>query len=204
MLKSPTPPGSGRLRTEFEMSSCWTKRRRSEELSGEKNMHELLSAAIILLKTENRTEDCKILSKIMSSKEDGSFTVKRSSVYSPRESLAIILDCKLSNQDYQTIRTGAKNKDFDIYPAYNHVLDAKEECIPSEGIKATDYAAEVGLQELLDHTAKRILENIEIAVFQPYSTLTMIHKVGIDGSTGHSVYKQVTSEDCERAEASRE
>ena len=112
----------------------------------------------------------------------------------------MILDCKLSKQDYQTIRTGAKNKGFDIYPAYNNVLDAKEECIPSEGIKATDFAAEIGLQELVDHTAKMILENVEISTFQPYSTLTMIHKVGFDGSTGQSEYKQVTSEDCERAE----
>ena len=55
----------------------------------------------------------------------------------------------------------------------------------------------------MHHTAKRILENVEIAC-QPYSTLTMIHKVGFDGSTGQSVYKQVTSEDCERAEVSRE
>lgn len=158
---------------------------------------------MVLLKDENRTKDCKVLSKIMSSEEDGSCTVKSSSVYSPREGLAMILDCRLSKQDYQTIRTGAKNKGYDIYPAYNHVLDAKEECIPSEGINATDYAAEVGLQELVDHTAKRILENVEIAC-QPYSTLTMIHKVGFDGSTGQSVYKQVTSEDCERAEVSRE
>lgn len=47
-------------------------------------MHELLSAAIILLKTENRTEDCKVLSKIMSSKEDGS--------YMSREALSIFLE----------------------------------------------------------------------------------------------------------------
>ena len=113
------------------MFSYWTKRHRSEELSSEKNVHELLSAAMVL-KAENRTKDCKVISKIMSSEEDGSCNVKSSSVYSPREGLAMILDCRLSKQYYQTIRNGAKNKGYDIYPAYNHVLDAKEECITQQ------------------------------------------------------------------------
>ena len=193
----------GRPKLGFDESSTRTKKRRSEELSTEKTLNELLSAAIVLLKKFGRVQDAKIVSKILSQSEDGSCSIKSTSKYSPPAFVALILDCRLSRQDFQTIREGAKRRNVDLYPAYNHVLKAKDDCIPSKGITATDYTAAVDLQDLVDHTARRIIEACDLTC-PDFSTVTMTHKVGFDGSTGQSVYKQTTSEDCDRESISTE
>ena len=128
--------------------------------------------------------------------------------YSVEEALALLLDCRLSKEDYQTLRSGASSKGSKLYPAYNKVREEKQKCIPNGGIKVTDYKAEVGLQELLEHTAKRILLSKQISLIEgdelPKTDLTLICKIGYDGSTGQSVYKQNSSNDSELADISSE
>ena len=105
------------------------------------------------------------------------------------------------------MRSGASRKGCKLYPAYNHVREEKKKCIPAmsstgggednDGIRAGDYSAAVDLQELLNHTTKRIMECVGLKSRE--ETLIMISKVGYDGCTGQSIYKQLVSKDVELA-----
>lgn len=76
--------------------------------------------------------------------------------YTENEALAlIIINCRLSVDQYQTLRIGAKDRDANIYPNYHKLLDAKALCYP-ENIIITEKSAEVRLQSLLDHTVSRL------------------------------------------------
>ena len=188
-----TPNRGGRPKLLFSDGSRDTKRRRTEDhllQNPDASLDLLLSAAIKKLQLDGRRQDAIVLRKIMESSEDGT-CLKGSKMYSPDEALALLLDCRLSKQDYQMLRSGAKGKGASLYPSYNHVREAKERCIPSSGILVTDYSAEVELQNLLDHTATRIVQGKQLDWNDP---VVMISKVGFDGSTGQSIYKQVTSE----------
>ena len=91
-----------------------------------------------------------------------------------------------------------RNQKF--FPSYNNVRSAKEECLPSpENWLVTDYSAEVTLQDLLDHTTRRIFEVVSLneADFE-IKQFKLICKVGFDGTTGQSVYKQIRSDNQER------
>ena len=97
------------------------------------------------------------------------------------------------------MRKGSK-----LYPFYNHVQEEKKKCIPDsptrgelDGITAGDYNVLVDFQELLNYTAKWIIESVGLEIRA--EDLSMISKVGYDGCTGQSVYKQMVSEDVELA-----
>lgn len=96
---------------------------------------------------------------------------------------------------YTSMRIGAKSRNANIYPSYHRILEAKKNCYPSSGIRISDVSAEVTLQDLVNHTASRIVEHTcilqEEQLIQPKcSELTLIYKWGCDGSSGHSTYKQ--------------
>ena len=102
------------------------------------------------------------------------------------------------------MKNGAMRKGNKLYPSYNHVQEEKKKCIPDsptrgelDGITARDYNALVNLYELLNHTAKRIIESVGLKIRA--KDLTMISKVGNDCCTGQFVYKQMVPEDVELA-----
>ena len=185
----PGPCGDlgGRPPVSFDDGSVRTKKRKIEAIRI-RSTSELLYAAMMSLREDKRYKDAKVIEEMMKRKEDASPDM----TYSNEEALALILDCKLSKADYQTIRSSALDKNCRIYPSYNDVRSAKETCIPT--IHTTDYTAKVALQDLLDHTSKRII-NLTHNAIPTNSNLRLISKVGFDGSTGQSVYKQITSED---------
>jgi hypothetical protein len=118
-------------------------------------------------------------------------------VYSDYEAISLLVEAQLSKQQYNTIRLQAKTKGRNIYPSYNKVRAAKERCYP-DSIIVTEDEREVKLQQLLDHTAKRLLlapqEVVTAAVpAEETSNLVLISKWGCDGSTGHSQCKQKRS-----------
>ena len=100
---------------------------------------------------------------------------------------------------YQTLRNNAVNKKNKLYPAYNHVREEKQKCITEGGIEAGDYNAEVNLQNLMDHTVKRIHQSGNMDKIKEGDVLSLVSKVGFDGCTGQSIYKQLTSEESELA-----
>ena len=89
-----------------------------------------------------------------------------------------------------------------LNPSYNHAQKEKKKCIPGsstrgelDGTTAANYNASVDLQELLNHAPKWIIESVGLQI-RP-KDLVMISKVGNDGCTGQSVYKQMVSDDNE-------
>ena len=117
---------------------------------------------MLQLKEEGRTKDAAIILSIMSSTEDGTITTQP---YTSDEALALLLDCKLSQRDYQIIRNGALDRGIKLYPTYHDVLASKEACIPSP-ICVSDYSAEVPIQQLLDHTSKCIFESERLRIVE--------------------------------------
>ena len=118
--------------------------------------------------------------------------------FSPNEALSLILDCSLSKRSYQNLRSKTLEKNSNIFPSYNNVRIAKHECLPSppEEWHITDDSAEVALQDLLDHTTRRIFESVGNSL--EINDLRLTCKVGFDGTTGLSIYKQKRSDNQER------
>ena len=187
----------GRPAKEFGDCSLRSKKRKSAEATRGIEQSKLFHALILSLQKEGRTKDAKIIRHILEADKDGTCTIKpKSTAYSPDEALALLLDCGLSKADYQTLHQGAKEKGCNIYPAYNEIRHSKDKCCPQSGIQTTDYSASVELQGLLDHTAGHIYKAIDQDhVAAPGSTLILTSKVGFDGSTGQSVYKQGTEDE---------
>lgn len=94
------------------------------------------------------------------------------------------------------MRTQAKFRGADIYPSYKRVREAKAECYPPrECVHITETKSEVELQGLLDLTVRRIIQlQSEVLLHIPknmYNNIHLISKWGCDGSSGHSLYKQI-------------
>lgn len=77
--------------------------------------------------------------------------------YSDIEALALMIDANLSKSQYLKMRKSAKQRNANLYPSYNKVLLAKQNCYP-DGIKITETLMEIPLQALLDHTCLRIIQ----------------------------------------------
>lgn len=106
------------------------------------------------------------------------------------EALAMMVNAKLSRHQYEVVRDSAADR----FPSYKVVQVAKRLCYP-DNILITETSASVPLQQLLDHTARRLIQSIEevvkthVAVID-FDKLCLISKWGFDGSSGHSSYKQ--------------
>jgi hypothetical protein len=125
---------------------------------------------------------------------------------SSETALSLIATCGLSQDDYQTIRNVTKAHNADIFPTYHEILEAKKKCYPDK-IEISESKAQQPLQDLLDHTAKRLImidavkesicgeikpsaDNANLVV-----DLRLCCKWGFDGATGQSHYKQRFSDD---------
>lgn len=107
------------------------------------------------------------------------------------EALEFLLDNSLSKKQYNAMRALNKKQNSDIYPSYYKIQEAKLQLRPT-GIAATETMAVVCLQELLNHTASRILL-LQEDLFINLPNITnakLIVSYGFDGSTGQSMYKQ--------------
>ena len=99
------------------------------------------------------------------------------------------MDNKLSKENYLNIRKCAKQRSVNLYPSYAEVLEAKKLCYPPN-VKVEEAGASVPLQELLDHTTKRLLSVITHIPIQPTTYGEFIFKWGCDGSSNHSEFQQ--------------
>ncbi|CAH0551127.1 unnamed protein product [Brassicogethes aeneus] len=104
------------------------------------------------------------------------------------QALALIRDAQLSKHQYEAFRNAVKDFEYDILPPYYKVFIAKKECYPDKMV-ITERSARVDLQCLVDHTAKRILEDIDIDV-EDNTELLLVSKWGCDGAFGQSEYNQ--------------
>ena len=119
--------------------------------------------------------------------------------YTADEALAWMLDSKVNRDSYQLTRTQAKKRKADIYPSYKKIQEAKRRCYPDD-IKVDDFKAVVPLQNLLNHTAQRILQVQEDVISaQPVGpkSLILVCKWGFDSATGQHLYHQKSNQSTE-------
>ncbi|KAL4126307.1 hypothetical protein QTP88_010529 [Uroleucon formosanum] len=110
--------------------------------------------------------------------------------YSPAEALAFLIENKLTKEQYINIRIGSKKRNCNIYPSYEILKIEKKKCYP-DNINVTEISCEIPLQDLLNHTTKRILQIPTIkSMEQTMTNLEIIYKWGCDGSSGQAQYNQ--------------
>ena len=76
---------------------------------------------------------------------------------SDEEALAFMFNNNFTKSQYHEVRMNSLDHNSNIYPPYNKVRSAKTKCLP-DNIEITEMSASVPLQDLLDHTVKRLIE----------------------------------------------
>ena len=76
---------------------------------------------------------------------------------SPTKALAMIVAADLSVDGYNVARNVVHDCGYKILPSYRRVLQAKQLCY-SAGANVTEIKAEVPVQQLLDHTTRRLAQ----------------------------------------------
>ncbi|CAH2101360.1 unnamed protein product [Euphydryas editha] len=82
-----------------------------------------------------------------------------------------------------------------LYPPYGSLVEAKKLCYPAEeSIFVTESTAAIRLQDLVDHTTRRLADTQREVILNHLDHLTqgltLTFKWGCDGSSGYSLYKQ--------------
>lgn len=199
-----TSSGSrGRPKKTFAQSSLRTKQRQIKSLLKDVDSDLIQSAAAASLRASGKRTASSIIEEVSQASPRRSkeyrkvrriFQEKSAKQvpYTSDEALSMFISAKFSVFQYKNLRTGATERGYDLYPSYNKLVKAKKRCLPpEEDIIVTETSAEVKLQSLLDHTAKRLclLQQEVLERFQG-ETFTIHYKWGCDGSSGHSTYKQ--------------
>ena len=96
-------------------------------------------------------------------------TDNRPERFTQDEALSLFTESDMTKKAYQTVRSAAKRKRADIYPTNNELMEAKRQCYPGN-ITVTVDSARVPLQDLLDHTALRIIQQEKDAVTELVET----------------------------------
>ena len=94
------------------------------------------------------------------------------------------------------MRHGAKFRNCNIYPSYEEILQCKYKCrVQVQSV--SDTIAKVPLQDLLDHTTKRIVSLQQEVILCPIESANdnkficeIIFSYGFDGSSAQAAYKQ--------------
>lgn len=192
------------------MCSERSKRRKTESIRTHITKSELTYATSMTLRFSGEVDAVKLLkeatvttptraSKIRKCWENKDKKINNARM-NENKALSLLVNAKLTKNQYQLIRLNAKENKSDIYPAYNLIREAKTRCYPpKEAFTITESLAEIYLQELLDHTVFRIIQ-CQWSVVASFSvenitSMTLITKWGFDGSSGHSEYKQICTED---------
>lgn len=197
----------GRPTKSFMDSGIRTKKNKVASLVQLYTPEELALAAEISYRATGKRNVAKLINEATTSSPE---SVKRAKTifevsnneptfrpYSPNEALALIVDLKLTKHQYVSMQKGASDHNVSLYPPYYLVLKSKSECYPMD-LLILENSAEVKLQNLLDHTIKRLLQVQDEVVVQILNGsdiatpcfLTLECKWGLDGSGGHSLYKQ--------------
>jgi len=113
-----------------------------------------------------------------------------SSAFDADSALGLVVQAKLTKYQYEVLRKATKAIGHDIFPSYKKVTEARKRCYP-DNVIANETSARVPLQDLLDHTCKRIIQSDE--TLQPHHEdhqFSLHTKWGCDGASGQSRYMQ--------------
>lgn len=195
---SPSSAGPGRPKKTFSNSSDRTKRRKTEDLRKNNDLEILSFVTQKKLGDEGKRDASFVFKEITS-------TPKRATKYkkafndsiseekvklTPQQALSMLIEAELSKRQYNIIRS----YNPDMYPSYPQIREAKKECYPDkESIKVTETLAEIKLQSLMDHTATRLLKDLQKMLVtleeEERRSLVLLCKWGCDGAQ-QAQYKQ--------------
>lgn len=156
-------PGNkrGRRHLDYTDAGPRLKRKLASELAAEHSTPLLLHAASVSAKKSNEKQTAFVLKKAVSNENITGIIRKleRSDPLkiSADEALAFLIENGFTKQQYINIKALNKQHGCDIYPPYSEIVKSKLKCRPKE-IRYGDTKTEVTMQNLLDHTADRILE----------------------------------------------
>lgn len=180
----------GRPFKPFEECSERSKRRKTQELRGVVDKTVLLHATQTSLYSSGKRTASKILENLTKSpkrakKYQMGYTTLQQQVprLSPLQALSIFVEADASRRQYEIFRSADKKR----YPNYKVIQQAKKDCYPvKESYRVTESCAEVNLQDLLDHTTKRLtmyLEDVLVNLNEEECiSLQLLSKWGADGS----------------------
>lgn len=155
----------GRPKKNFAKSSKKSKNRRASELIAKYSLEEL-EYAIQKLKRGCRKEEENCLT--------------------PPKALALCLDLDLSERKYNVLRNTINDLHPNCFPSLYTLRMLKQNLVPT--INASETSAEVDVETIMCKTVEGILDQCDIP--QGLNTLQLIGKWGMDGSSGHSRFKQ--------------
>lgn len=103
----------------------------------------------------------------------------------------MITQAKLSKYQYEILRKATQDIGHNIFPSYRKIIEAKKKCYP-DNIDVTEKLVKVNLQDLLDHTSRRILETKSQDDIETLEEehLILHTKWGYDGASDQSEYMQ--------------
>ena len=189
----------GRPKKSFEESSLRSKQRNVQTLVKNITPEQLSYAAESSLVKSGRRKTAKVIKLALEASPKSlnkMESVKKTPLqqkYSSEEALALIIDTDLTKEHYIKIQRGAKTRGANIYPAYNAISEVKKTCYPNN-IKISESEVSIPVQDLLDFTICRLFE-VQKEVFLLHLPTEIVqidvyYKWGLDGSGGHSIYKQ--------------
>nr|XP_022907706.1 uncharacterized protein LOC111419170 [Onthophagus taurus] len=191
----------GRPESAFEDLSDCSKRRKTTFLRKENEAEALLFAGQMALRKFGNVSGAQVVKDIMSSPSRGNKYKKafRKSETSepekltPTQALSMFVEASLTRKQYEIIRESSRK----LYPSYSLLQRAKQDCYPdSNAYRVTETCAEIKLQALADHTAKRFiiyLEEVLISLTRKeLASLELTYKWGCDGSQ-QAQFKQTFS-----------
>lgn len=114
----------------------------------------------------------------------------------PLQGLTYLLDNNMTAAQYTNTRLISKEYGSNIFPSYNKIAEAKQECRPSVQCTVNDVSATLPLQALLNHTAHRLLllQEPVLSRFKEENIVDVKIKLqvkwGSDGSADHSQHNQ--------------
>ena len=152
----------GRPTKEFNESSSRTKRRLIASMSFDSKTESVEKILLVAQRTAFNERDFNLVKSV-------SVVTKRrheslllyiqlttlQEKMTPEEAFAYFLDNKLSKSVYENTHKEAPCK----FPSYRAIVEIKNECSPIKtSIEVTETQAKVQLQDLMDHTSKRLVK----------------------------------------------
>lgn len=189
----------GRPQKSFDDVSERSKRRKTETLRREMTSEELTFATHVKLRCEGKADASNVIKNLTKSPTRAKKYRKaliesqkeQNQQLTPVEALSMFVEAGLSRKQYEIIRS-FKNKKS--YPCYTILQKAKKDCYPvQESYRITATCAEVNLQDVLNHTASRLLLSLTEVVQhlddEERNSLILMYKWGCDGSQ-QTMFKQ--------------
>jgi hypothetical protein len=195
--------GPGRKRQSFDSLKDRAKRARIEKLRDVSENNPILSLEVAQSSaSKNKQQDMYKLIKFVIQNQDKALEIYNQCIsgkpkkLTPLESVALIHRAGYSKMQYEEMRKTNNSRNSKIFPPWKSLHEARLECRPNN-ITVKDNKAEVPLDELLNHTLKRIIL-VNKQAFINYCehsnnmnlTVEFVLSYGYDGSSSFSQFNQ--------------